>query len=114
MDVIQKWLLRPCTLILHKVLLENCSTDVGESKRNIVNKTLTQNNSADVSEYTITELKDIEYKEPSVTKEVTSYFNTFEYGRNILDELEVTYQRAFMAIQKEKYYNAFLDETRGD
>ena len=26
-----------------------------------------------------------------------SYFNIFEYGRNILDQLDVTYQRAFTA-----------------
>ena len=26
----------------------------------------------------------------------TSYFNIFEWGRNILDQLDVTYQRAFM------------------
>ena len=28
---------------------------------------------------------------------VTSYFNIFECGRNILDQLDFTYQRAFMA-----------------
>ena len=27
----------------------------------------------------------------------SSYFNIFECGRNILDQLDVTYQRAFMA-----------------
>ena len=27
----------------------------------------------------------------------TSYFNIFEGGRNLLDQLDVTYQRAFMA-----------------
>ena len=62
-------------IMLQKSLSENVSTDVGKSKRNILNKTLLQNNSVDVSEYTITELKDKEYKEPSVTKEVKSYFN---------------------------------------
>ena len=45
-------------IIVHGILLENFSTDVSESKRNIVNKTLSQNNSAKRSEYTITELKD--------------------------------------------------------
>ena len=64
-------------IIVHETLSENFSTDVSESKRNIVNKTLSQNNSADVSEYTINELKFWEYKEPSDTKEVTSYFNIF-------------------------------------
>ena len=28
---------------------------------------------------------------------MTSYFNKLECGRNILDQLDVTYQRAFMA-----------------
>ena len=55
------------------------------------------------------ELKDKEYKEPSVTKEVKSYFNIFECGRNILDRLDVTYQRAFMANPQEKYYTRLLD-----
>ena len=50
----------------------------GKSKRSIVNKTLSQNDSAnadelcstekDISEYTIMEQKDAEYKESSITK----------------------------------------------
>ena len=55
------------------------------------------------------ELKYKEYKEPSVNKEVTSYFNIFECGRNLSDKLDVTHQRAFMATPKNKYYNALLD-----
>ena len=86
---------------MHEGLSENCSTDVSESKRNIVNKTLSQKNSANVSEYTIMVLKDKEYKEPSDTKEVTSYFNIFECGRNILDRLDVTYERACISTPKE-------------
>ena len=46
---------------------------MGKSKRNIVNETLSQNNSANLSEYTITELKDKEYKETSVTKEAKRF-----------------------------------------
>ena len=65
--------------------------------RNIVNGTLSHNNSANVPEKTITELKEEEHKELSVTQTVTSYFNIFECGRNILDQLDVTCQRAFMA-----------------
>ena len=42
-----------------------------------------------------------------MTQKVKSYFNIYECGRNILDQLDVTYQRAFMATPK--YYNAFLD-----
>ena len=64
-------------IIVHEGLLENFSTDLIESKCNIVNETLLHNNSTDVSEYTIKELKVWEYKEPSDTKEVTSYFNIF-------------------------------------
>ena len=62
-------------IIVHKSLSKNYSTDVSKSKRNIVNETLLQNNSADVSDYTITDPKNKDYKEPSDTKEVTSYFN---------------------------------------
>ena len=63
----------------------------------------------DVPENTITELKDEEHKEYTVTDKVKSYFIIYECGRNLLDRLEVTYQRAFMSTPKDKYYNAFLD-----
>ena len=78
-------------IIVDKILLENCSTDLNKSKRNIVNKTLSQKNSANVSDYNIMELKDKGYYESSVTKEVKHYFNIFYCGRNLLDRLEVTY-----------------------
>ena len=55
------------------------------------------------------EVKDEEHKEPSVTQKVTSYFNIFKCGRNLLDRLDVTYQRAFMAIPAENdYYKEML------
>ena len=44
-------------IILHKGLSENFSTNVSKSNQKIVNETLSQKNSADVSEYTITQLK---------------------------------------------------------
>ena len=72
-------------IILHETLSENNSRDVSESERNIVNKTLSQKNSMGVLENTITELKDEEHKEPTVTEKVTSYFNIYEFGRNLLD-----------------------------
>ena len=50
------------------------------------------------------ELKDKEHKEPSVTQKVTSYFNIFECGRNILDQLDVTYQQSLMATTAEDEY----------
>ena len=82
---------------------------MSESERSIVKKTLSQKHSTNVSEYTITELKDKEYKEPSATKEVTHYFNIFECGRNILDRLDVMYQQAFMANPQDKYYTKMLE-----
>ena len=40
-----------------------------------------------------------------MTEKVTSYFNIFECGRNLLDQLDVTYQQAFMALPvREGYY----------
>ena len=89
---------------MHETLLEKKSKDVSESEYNIVHETLSQNNSADVPENIITEIKDEDHKEPSVTQKVTSHFNIFECGRNILDRLEVTYQRVFMATPQDKYY----------
>ena len=89
---------------MHKILLDNNSKDVSESECNIVNETLSQDNSADVPENTITELKDEEHKEPSVTQKVTIYFKISECGRNLLDQLDFTYQRAFMATPEDKYY----------
>ena len=61
-------------IIVHETLSENCSTDVSKSKQNIVNKNLLQNNYANVSENIIMELKDKEYTESSVTKEVKCYY----------------------------------------
>ena len=71
--------------------------DVSESECNIVHETLSQNNLSDVPTNFIPELKDDEHKEPSVIQKGTSYFNIFKCGRNLLDQLDVTYQQAFMA-----------------
>ena len=76
-----------------------------ESECKIVHKTLSQNNSADVPDNSITELKDKEHKEHSVTEKVTSYFNIFDCSRNIFYQLDITYQRALMATsEKYEYY----------
>ena len=54
-------------------------------------------------------IKNEEHKEPSVTHKVTSYFNIFKCGRNILDRLDVMYQREFMATPAEnEYYKEML------
>ena len=62
--------------------------------------------------------------EPSVIVKGASYFNIFECGRNLLDQLDVTYQRAFTASKtssavptghyelspaREKYYDMQAD-----
>ena len=71
--------------------------DVSESECNTVKETLSQNDSSDVPINVITELKYDEHIEPSVSVKGASYFNILECGRNILDQLDVTYQRAFTA-----------------
>ena len=82
--------------IVHKTLSESISKDDSESECKIMHKTLLQNNSVDVPENFIAELKDDEHNKFSVIGKVTSYFNIFECGRNLLDQLDVTYQRVFM------------------
>ena len=69
--------------------------DVSESECNIVHENLSQNNSSDVQTNVITELKDDEHIKPTVIDKGSSYFNIFECGRNILDKLNVKYQRVF-------------------
>ena len=56
-------------------------------------------NSYDDEISVITELKYDEHKEHSVIEKGTSHFNIFKCGRNLLYQLDVTYQRAFMASQ---------------
>ena len=84
----------------HKPSSDNLSMDVSKSECKIVNETLSQNDSSDVPTNVITELKYDEHIEPSVSVKVSSYFNIFECGRNLLDQLDVTYQRAFTAYEK--------------
>ena len=44
-----------------------------------------------------------------MTQKVTSYFNIFECGRNLLDQLDVTCQQAFMATPAEdEYYKEMM------
>ena len=67
-----------------------------------------------ISDYTITEQRGAEYEESSVTKEVLIYFNIFECGANILDRIDVTYERACMATPKDKYYTKLLKTIVND
>ena len=64
-------------IIVHKNLSEDKSKGISKSECNIVHETLSQNNSVDVPDNVITELKDEDNKEPSVTHKVTSCFNIF-------------------------------------
>ena len=44
-----------------------------------------------------------------MTEKVTSYYNIFECGRNILDQLDVMYQQELMATPAEnEYYKEML------
>ena len=73
----------------HKPSSENICLDVSESECN-----------SDVPTNVITEFKYDEHIEPSVNVKGESYSNIFECGRNLLDQLDVTYQRAFTASAK--------------
>ena len=44
-----------------------------------------------------------------MTKEVKHYFNIFECGTNLLDQLDVTYQQALMSTPQDKYYTRMLE-----
>ena len=106
-------------IIVHETLSENQSMDVNESECNIFHETSSQNNSSDVPTNDIMELKYDEHIEPSVSDKGSNYFNIFECGRNLLDQLNVTYQRAFTASPvkkglyqispaRERYYDMML------
>ena len=71
-------------------------------------------------------MKNDENTEPSVSVKGASYFNIFECGRNILDQLDVTYQRAFKVSEatssvpkgiyqispaRERYYDIMADHV---
>ena len=75
--------------------LKNLIIDVSESECNIVNETSSQFDSSDVPTNVISELNYDYHIEPSVNVKEVSYFNIFKCGRNLLNHLDVTYQRAF-------------------
>ena len=76
--------------------LQNLIMDEGESECNIVNETSSQSDSSNIT----TELNYDDHIKPSANVKDASYFNIFECRRNILDKLDVTYQRAFTASKK--------------
>ena len=75
---------------------ENIIMDEGKSECNIVNETSSQSDSSNVT----TELNYGDHNKPSANFKEASYFNIFKCGRNLLDKLDVTYQRAFAASKK--------------
>ena len=111
----------------HKPSLENIYMDVSESECNIINENLLQNDSSDVPTKVILELNYDDHIEPSANVKEASYFNMFECGRNLLDKLDVTYQRAFTASEatssvpkglyqispaRERYYDIMADHIK--
>ena len=107
-----------------KPSLDNLSMDVSESECNTVNETSSHSDSSDVPTNVITELIYDEYIEPSVIVKGSSYFNIFKCGSNLLDQLDVTYQRAFIesaatptvpkglyqiSPARERFYDMFVD-----
>ena len=71
--------------------------DVSESECNIFNETSSQSDSSDVPTSVITELNYDDHIEPSANAKEASYFNIFKCSRNLLDQLNVMYQRALTA-----------------
>ena len=69
--------------------------DVRESECNVVNEISSQSDSSDVPTNVVSEINYDYHIEPSESVKEASYFNIFECSRNLLDKLDVTYQRAF-------------------
>ena len=98
---------------MHKTLSHSCSTDEDESKVIIVNKNLLQSCSTEEdklcsteeekSECTITEQKDANSEVIYNMPNYFNVFNIFKCGRNLLDRLDVSYKRSYMATPKEEY-----------
>ena len=82
--------------LFDKPSVENLVMEESESECSIVNETLSQSNSSNVT----TELDYDDHIKPSANFKKASYFNIFECGRNLLDKLDVTYQSAFTATEK--------------
>ena len=87
-----------------KTLSHSCSTD----------KDGLCSTEEDKSECAINKQKDANNE---VTYDVPNYFNAFNVfkcGREILDRLEVSYERSCMATEIEIYFTKMLDSLLGD
>ena len=102
-----------------KLYCKGCSTNENKSKHSVINKPLLQNVSADENELRSTEgdVSECANKEQKDAKDdvpydVTKYFNlfhVFECRRNILDRLDVSYERACLEIQSTISDSAYFD-----
>ena len=68
----------------------------------------------DKSECTITKQKDGKYEIKYYVPNYFNAFNAFEWGRKLLDRLDVSYERACMATPKEEYFTEMLDSLIDD
>ena len=103
-------------IIVHEHLSQSCSENEDKSKQSIVNKTLLQNYSADLdelcsaeedkSECTITEQK---YAENGVTYDVPYNFNVSNVFECRINNPGVSYERAYMATERDEYFTDMLD-----
>ena len=99
--------------LVDKMLSHICSTDEDESKAIIVDECSTEEDESECVHKNINKQKneknEAKYEEYSVTDEVPSYFNIFKGGRNILNRLDLTYERSWMTTQEEEYYRDLLE-----
>ena len=104
---------------MYKTLFRSCSTDKDKSEGIIVNETLSQSCSTDKdglcstkeekSEFAIKKQKDAKNEVTYYEPEYFNAFNIFKCGRNILDRLDVSYERACITTPKEEYFTEMLD-----
>ena len=94
--------------LVDETLLQIFSTYKDTSKGIIIKKCSAEEDKSDFFHKNINKQKDAnnetEYEESSVKDEVPSYFNRLECGRNILNRLDGTYERACMDTLKDKYF----------
>ena len=99
--------------LVTKTLSQTCSTEKEESKCIIFDECPTEEYKSQCVHKNIIKQKDAnndaEYEESSVTHEVLSYFNILKCGRNLLNRIYVTYERACIVIPIDKYYEKMLE-----
>ena len=85
---------------------ENLIVEESKSECNIVNETSSKSDSSNVTR----ELNYDDNIKTSANVKEANYFNIFECGRNLLDKLDVTYQRTFAASKKNRHQYHYLFE----